>query len=124
MNPQQDIYNTVFNITSELLKTYEINPDEGVAYPFAIVDETQFVSNRNKSVILGNVFITVHFYAEWNQKGTMSEKMHELESVMWNLGESTRYKFYLVNTNSRMLKDDTTNKKLHHGVLELELKLK
>jgi hypothetical protein len=123
INPQQDVYNTVFNVCAGLADTYEKLPSDTATYPFISMGETQLVANRNMTAIFANVFQTLDFYASDRQRGTLSELMFNAEKALRNIKETNNQMVDVINVTVRVLTDTSTNNTLYHGILELEFKL-
>lgn len=73
---------------------------------------------RTKSFLMGTMVVTLHFWYDHSNIIGVSQAMD-------NVATQCRYfpkphNWVLQKSNTRLLKDETTNKKFQHGILELE----
>lgn len=73
---------------------------------------------KTKSFLLGTMVTTLHFWYDYSDIRTVSKDID-------NVATSCRYfpqphNWVLNKSNSRIVTDETTNKKFRHGILELE----
>lgn len=123
ISPQQDIYNSVYDVCSKLGDVYEKAPPKGTPYPFIWLGQTELLPDRNKSVIFANVIQTIRFYAKDSQRGTISQLMFDVENALRELKETDQSYIDLVRSNTTVLGEVDGNDNLYHGILEVEFKV-
>ena len=121
INPQQEIFNEVYNISSGIIDTYDYLPDD-VAYPFAFIGEQQTIDDPNKSAVFGNVIQTIHFYGLANKRASLVNAMNELKAECRKLNATPNFNIGVRRINEQVLPDNSTNTSLNHGILEIEFK--
>ena len=121
INPQQELFNEIYNLSSGVIDTYDYLPGD-VDYPFAFVGEQQTVDDPNKSAVFGNVIQTVHFYGLATKRFSLVNAMNDLKAQCRRLSTTTNFGVYVVNINEQVMPDNSTNTKLNHGILDIEFR--
>lgn len=105
------------------ISAFPFLPSLDTAYPFIVVAYTQILPRPTKSYLIGEIAVQVDVWggrddrklvSDWNGK-----LMHEFSKIRQIDG--TRWSMDLTST-SEILKDNSTNEELYHGVLDLKFK--
>lgn len=119
--PQQQIFNKVFEVCLSLgFKTFDFLPADGEEYPFVFVGEQSDVDRANKSTVTGLVMQTVHFYGDYRKRGDLSIMMNDLKRELRKVKHTKNFYINVKNINARTLPDNTTARRLIHGIAEVE----
>lgn len=121
INPQQEIFNEVYNLSSRVIDTYDYLPDD-VAYPFSFIGEQQTIDDPNKSSIFGNVVQTIHFYGLATRRFSLVDSMNELKAGCRRLNNTENYNVSVASIREQIVPDNSTNTKLNHGTLDIEFR--
>lgn len=119
--PQQQIYDKVYAVCLALeFKTYDYLPADREEYPFVYVGEQSDVDRANKSTVTGLVMQTIHFYGDYRKRGDLSVMMNDLKRELRRVKHTKNFYITIKNINSRTLPDNSTARRLIHGIVEVE----
>lgn len=121
INPQQELFNIVYNVSSEITDTYDYLPGD-VSYPFAFIGEQQTIDDANKSTVFGNVVQTIHFYGLATKRFSLVDVMNKLKTACRKIDEIKNFQIEVVGIDEDIQPDNTTNTNLNHGILVIEFK--
>lgn len=125
MDPQQELF------TELLLKLKDLGydvydtflPPKDTPYPFIYLADSRQTDTQTKSVVMGNVYQTIHvWHNNPKQRGTVSKMLLDIKKVCYRLEHTRNYAWMIRNINQRILPDNTTKTPLLHGLLEVEFK--
>jgi len=126
MDPQQELFTTLLvNIKNLGYDVYDGSlPPASASYPFVYMGENQLVDDYgNKTAVWGNVFQTIHV---WHnnpcKRGTVSAMLLAIKDVARGIQYTNSFYWEIKNLTQRILPDDSTDRTLLHGILELEYK--
>lgn len=138
MDPQQELFTAIRQRLCEEYgegdpgdvlhsgKVYDsgLPPDE-TPYPFIYLGDSRMQDDYgNKSVVLANVYQTIHvWHNNPRQRGTVSRMLAEIKAICRSIRRTSTYAWDIRDVNQQIIPDNTTNTPLLHGVLELEYKL-
>ena len=121
MEPQQALFTAV---RGKLLESYPDSvydgqlPGEDTSYPFIYLGEFDQYDRETKSVILGNVPVTIHvWHSDFTKRGTVSAMLAAVKSALRS-ATCTDYSFMVRNVTTRIMEDNTTTTPLMHGIVE------
>ena len=124
-DPQQELFTQV-KIALEALgyAVYDgFLPPEGTPYPFVYLGECQQTDDANKTAIFGNVFLTIHVWANNpHTRGTVSQMMLAIKTACRKIDRTANFAWILRHVSQQLLPDTTTATPLLHGVIETEFK--
>lgn len=121
LSPQQQIYDKVFEVCQTLgFKTYDYLPADEVGYPFAFVGEQSDIDRANKSTVTGLVMQTVHFYHDYKKRGELTTMINDLRRELRKVKNTKNFYLNVRNINGRILPDNSTARRLNHGIVEVE----
>ena len=114
MDPYQEIFETIIELSKEAgYATFDYLPDESQAYPFVYVGyQTRF---------LGKTHIQIDVYAEHDRRFEVSRILNDLLNVIQHHRKTAHFTYTVVNSESQIVGDNTTDIPLIHGILELEI---
>lgn len=121
----QLLFDEAFIVSTSLgYKTYDTLPDLSVSYPFVVLEQVQVVPRGTKSIMIGEVFMSISVWCDGNDRGLASEMMNAILLNCMKISESDGIRFMGVPSGcgTRMLEDTSTGKSLWHGIVELEFK--
>lgn len=122
MNPYQEIFEKIIELSKEEgYATFDYLPDESQAYPFVYVGYQQNIDKITKTRFLGKTHIQIDVYAEHDRRFEVSMILNDLLNVIQHNRRTEHYVYTVVNSESQLLGDNTTDIPLIHGVLELEI---
>lgn len=121
INPQQEIFNEVYNISTRIIDTYDYLPGE-VGYPFAFIGEQQTIDDANKSAVFGNVVQTIHFYGLATKRNSLASAMNEFKARCRELRSTKNFGVNVIGITEGINPDNTTNTSLNHGTLDIEFR--
>lgn len=122
MNPYQEIFETIIELSKEAgYVTFDYLPDENQAYPFVYVGYQQNIDRITKTRFLGKTHIQLDVYAEHNRRFEVSRILNDLLNVIQHNRRTEHYNYTVVNSESQLMGDNTTDIPLIHGILELEI---
>ena len=121
MEPQQALFTAV---RGKLLESYPDSvydgqlPGKGTPYPFIYLGEFNQNDRETKSVILGNIPVTIHvWHSDFTKRGTVSAMLAAVKSVLRS-ATCADYSFMVRSVVSRIIPDNTTSTPLMHGIVE------
>ncbi len=121
MEPQQALFTAV---RGKLLESYpdsvydgQLPPDE-TPYPFIYLGEFDQNDRETKSVILGNIPVTINvWHSDFTKRGTVSAMLSAIKSALRS-ATCAVYSFMVRNVTTRIMEDNTTTTPLMHGIVE------
>lgn len=121
MDPQQALFTAV---RGKLLESYpdsvydgQLPPDE-TPYPFIYLGEFDQYDRETKSVILGNVPVTIHvWHCDFAKRGTVSAMLSAVKTALRS-ATCADYSFMVRDVTTRIMEDNTTTTPLMHGIVE------
>lgn len=100
---------------------YEYLPGLGVNYPVIYIGECFSNDIRTKWGYGAKVTMRIHFYSdEYTKRGSFSELINECLQRIKETKKENGYRFSLNDSNIQIVGDNTTDKMLLHGILELD----
>ena len=126
MDPQQELFSKLkMKLEALGYAVYDgFLPPEGTAYPFVYLGDMRQTDDENKSIILGNVFQTIHVWSNTpRNRGTVSKMLYDIKNVCRQIHHTQTYAWSLLHVTQNIFPDNTTKTPLLHGVLEVEFKL-
>lgn len=122
MDPYQEIFEKIIELSNESgYATFDYLPDESQAYPFVYVGYQHNIDNITKTRFLGKTHIQIDVYAEHNRRFEVSRILNDLLNVIQHNRRTEHYNYTVVNSESQLMGDNTTDIPLIHGILELEI---
>ena len=122
----QQVFDAVYQLSDGLgYSTYIELPDSRTAYPFVVMGEVQVVPVSTLSGMLGRVFVTLDVWGTLNERLEVSTICQQLLRQANYLEMQTLDATLHANASTvRILRDDSTQSVLWHGVLSLEFNLR
>lgn len=122
--PDQQLHDELIRRTKDLgLKAYPFLPEDGTPYPFMVVAYTQIVPMPTKTYLLGTVSAQVDVWGKSDDRKLVSDwvgkLMHEFSKIR-QIGH-TQWSMDL-SSSTQIIKDNSTQELLYHGILDLKFK--
>lgn len=122
IDPYQEIFEKIIELSNESgYETFDYLPDESQAYPFVYVGYQQNIDRITKTRFLGKTHIQLDVYAEHNRRFEVSRILNDLLNVIQHHRKTAHFTYTVVNSESQLIGDNTTDIPLIHGILELEI---
>ncbi len=122
IDPYQEIFEKIIELSNESgYATFDYLPDESQEYPFVYVGYQQNIDRITKTRFLGKTHIQLDVYAEHNRRFEVSRILNDLLNVIQHHRKTTHFTYTVVNSESQIVGDNTTDIPLIHGILELEI---
>lgn len=100
---------------------YEYLPGLRVEYPIVYIGECFSNDIRTKWGYGAAVTMRIHFYSdEYTKRGSFLEFINECLQRIKETKKENGYRFSLNDSNIQIVGDNTTDKMLLHGILELD----
>lgn len=130
MNPDQEIYDKLFELSQGLgYKTFDYLPAEEEDYPFVYIGQTQELPQGNKFAYTGEMSVTLHVYGEITNRKLVSDMKGNLLKEIKRLKETSKFKWYYVDNTSQpsMIPEQNTSqmpqhRPLWHAIIPITLK--
>lgn len=122
--PDQQLHDELIKRSNALgLTAYPYLPEDGTPYPFMVVSYTQIIPQPTKSYLLGEVAARVDVWGRIDDRKLVSDWIGELMSEYSRIRqiESTRWSMDLTSP-TQIIKDNSTQELLYHGILDLKFK--
>lgn len=122
--PDQQLHDELIKRSNALgLKAYPFLPEDGTPYPFMVVSYTQIVPRPTKTHLLGTVVAQVDVWGNADDRKLVSDwigkLMHEFSQIRQI--DNTKWSMDLTST-TEIIKDNSTQELLYHGILDLKFK--
>lgn len=122
IDPYQEIFEKIIELSNESgYETFDYLRDESQAYPFVHVGYQQNIDRITKTRFLGKTHIQLDVYAEHNRRFEVSRILNDLLNVIQHHRKTAHFTYTVVNSESQIVGDNTTDIPLIHGILELEI---
>lgn len=122
--PDQQLHDELIKRSNALgLTAYPYLPEDGTPYPFMVVSYTQIIPQATKSYLIGEVSARVDVWGRIDDRKLVSDWIGKLMAEYSNIRriESTRWSMDLTSP-TQIIKDDSTQELLYHGILDLKFK--
>lgn len=117
----QQLFNGIYKALANEFDVHVVLPDEDEPYPFVVIGEIQVLPKHTFSGMLAKFSVTLDIWGSVNQRGLVSRMSERsLELLNYLKLESFSVSLNPNETNFRILRDDSTQAVLWHGVLQLE----
>lgn len=122
--PDQQLHDELIHRATVLgLDAYPFLPKEGTPYPFMTVAYTQLLPRPTKSYLIGTVIAQVDIWGTIENRKLVSDWIGKLMQEFSAIQEIDDRKWSMdLSSSSEILKDDSTDEMLYHGVLDLKFK--
>lgn len=125
IDPQQELFTRLkLNIQELGYDVYDGGlPPDGTPYPFIYLGDCQQDDTMLKNAICGSVYQTIHIWSNNpHNRGTVSSMLSAVKNICRQIEHTDNYSWLITNINQRIVADNTTNKPLLHGILEVDYK--
>lgn len=122
--PDQQLHDELIKRSNALgLTAYPYLPEDGTPYPFMVVSYTQIIPQVTKSYLIGEVSARVDVWGRVDDRKLVSDWIGKLMAEYSNIRriESTRWSMDLTSP-TQIIKDNSTEELLYHGILDLKFK--
>lgn len=122
--PDQQLHDELIKRSNALgLTAYPYLPEDGTPYPFMVVSYTQIIPQVTKSYLIGEVSARVDVWGRIDDRKLVSDWIGKLmaEFSTIKLINGTRWSMDLTSP-TQIIKDDSTQELLYHGILDLKFK--
>lgn len=122
--PDQQLHDELIKRSNALgLTAYPYLPEDGTPYPFMVVSYTQIIPQPTKSYLLGEVAARVDVWGRIDDRKLVSDWIGKLMAEYSKIRqiESTKWSMDLTNP-TQIIKDNSTEELLYHGILDLKFK--
>lgn len=122
--PDQQLHDELIKRSNALgLTAYPYLPEDGTPYPFMVVSYTQIIPQPTKSYLIGEVSARVDVWGRVDDRKLVSDwigklmaeysKIRQIESTKWSMD---------LSSPTQIIKDDSTEELLYHGILDLKFR--
>ena len=122
--PDQQLHDELIKRSNALgLTAFPYLPEDGTPYPFMVVSYTQIIPQPTKSYLLEEVSAQVDVWGQIDDRKLVSDWIGKLMSEYSKIRqiEGTRWSMDLTSP-MQIVKDNSTQELLYHGILELKFK--
>lgn len=122
--PDQQIHDELIKRSNALgLTAYPFLPEEGTPYPFMVVGYTQILPRPTRSYLIGTVAVQVDIWAKVDDRKLVSDWIGKLMTEFSTIRQidGTRWSMDL-SSPTEIIKDNSTQELLYHGILDLKFK--
>lgn len=122
--PDQQLHDELIKRSNALgLTAYPYLPEDGTPYPFMVVSYTQITPQATKSYLIGEVAARVDVWGRIDDRKLVSDWIGKLmaEYSTIKLINGTRWSMDLTSP-TQIIKDNSTEELLYHGILDLKFK--
>lgn len=121
--PDQQIHDELMNrLGKNQFVVYPFLPPEDVSYPFIVMGVTRTLPRATKSFLVGRVRLDVHVWGIVENRKWVSDTLGEIREISGQINQIDTREWLLVSSVSEIVRDNSTNQVLYHGILELEYK--
>lgn len=122
--PDQQLHDELIKRSNDLgLTAYPYLPEDGTPYPFMVVSYTQIIPQPTKSYLIGEVSARVDVWGRVDDRKLVSDwigklmaeysKIRQIESTKWSMD---------LSSPTQIIKDNSTEELLYHGILDLKFR--
>ena len=125
IDPQQELFTRLkLNIQELGYDVYDGGlPPDGTPYPFIYLGDCQQDDTMLKNAICGKVYQTIHIWSNNpHNRGTVSSMLSAVKNISRQIAHTDNYSWLITHITQRIVADNTTNKPLLHGILEVDYK--
>lgn len=122
--PDQQIHDELIKRATTLgLPAYPFLPPDGTPYPFMVVSYTQIIPQPTKTYLIGAVSAQVDVWGKIDDRKLVSDWIGQLMHAFSAIRqiEGTRWSMDL-SSPTQIIKDNSTQELLYHGILDLTFK--
>ena len=122
--PDQQIHDELIKRSNVLgLTAYPFLPPDGTPYPFMVVSYTQIVPQPTKSYLVGAVSAQVDVWGKIDDRKLVSDWIGKLMTEFSTIKQINRTRWSMdLSSPTQIIKDNSTQEMLYHGILDLKFK--
>lgn len=122
--PDQEIHDEIYRIISQLgYRVFTFLPKERTEYPFVVVGDTQLLPKATKSFLIGEVNIAIHVWSDMNNRKKVSDIINTLLHNFSRIRQIGKRQWSMkLGSDSQIIKDNSTDEQLYHGILSVNFK--
>lgn len=120
--PDQQLHDEIFKRALSLgLSVFEFLPKEGTKYPFVVIGDTHILPNVTKTRVYGRCTTTLHIWADSRNRKQVSDMIGQLMAEISKIKQidRTQWSMMMSESDSQILKDNSTTENLYHGLLHI-----
>lgn len=122
-SPQQQIYDAIYTSLLALFpgRVYDYLPGESTPYPFVTLGEQYEQDQETKTAIIGKTQITLHQWGDYRQRRQLTDIQQSIKNAVRVIKRTEDFTVRVKVLSGRVIQDNSTNERLYHGILELEI---
>lgn len=122
--PDQEIHDEIYRIINQLgYRVFTFLPKGETEYPFVVVGDTQLLPKATKSFLIGEVTITIHVWSDMNNRKKVSDIINTLLHNFSRIRQIGKRQWSMkLGSDSQIIKDNSTDENLYHGILSVNFK--
>lgn len=124
--PDQQLHDELIKRTNQLgLTAYPYLPKEGTSYPFMVVSYIQVNPYPTKTRLLGSVSAQVDVWGTIEDRRLVSDWIGRLMEEYSTIRYIDDHEWSMdLSSPTQIIKDDSTDEVLYHGILDLTFKFR
>lgn len=119
MTATQELYDTIYFNLEKAYVVYEALPQEEVQYPFIVLGEIQQINSNYKTAIGKTLTITIDVWGDTDSRFSVDSMMNDINSITNITTENFHFVKRINESDSQILHDNSTDRDLIHGILNL-----
>lgn len=121
--PDQAIHDEVFRCLIDAgYQVYTSLPSEDVVYPFVVMGLTRTLPRATKTRLIGDVRMDIHVWNVIDDRLWVSETIGAIRAICGQVKQVSGRQWLLIDSPSDIVKDNSTDEVLYHGILELQFR--
>lgn len=123
--PDQQLFDEIFSRLSDKgLSVFDFLPPLGTKYPFIVMGDTHTIPTPTKSKLYGMCTTTIHVWGDDSDRKKVSDLIANITFEVSKIKqiENRQWFMQIKESDTEILKDNSTNENLYHGIINIYFK--
>ncbi|AXC16570.1 DUF3168 domain-containing protein [Streptococcus agalactiae] len=120
--PDQVLFDEIFTRIDGLgFSVYDFLPPTGTKYPFVVMGDTHIIPMATKTQLIGKCSTTINVWGDSTDRKVVSDMIAQIMLEVSKISQIDDNKWAMVmnESDTQILKDNSTNENLYHGILNI-----
>ncbi|MCW1767080.1 DUF3168 domain-containing protein [Streptococcus agalactiae] len=120
--PDQQLFDEIFKRLTDIgLTVYDFLPPLGTKYPFVVMGDTHIMPRATKTQLIGKCSTTINVWGDGTNRKVVSDMIAQIMLEVSKISQIDGNKWAMVmnESDTQILKDNSTNENLYHGILNI-----
>ena len=116
------MFDEIFKRLTDIgLTVYDFLPPLGTKYPFVVMGDTHIMPRATKTQLIGKCSTTINVWGDGMDRKLISDIVARIMQAVSEINqiENRRWSMIIDDSDTEILKDNSTNENLYRGILNM-----